>query len=80
MKEMKFAEFASTGQLLMSRFHQLSGGKSGRGCGNAPPRAEFMAHAGTIELTRNVTNVSSATTAGHRRDKKRNERLFMPTS
>ena len=52
IKEMKFAEFVSTGQLLISKFHQLSGGNSGSGCGNAPPRAESMAHAGTIELVK----------------------------
>ena len=80
MNDMKFAEFVSTGQLLMSRFHQLSGGKSGNGCGNAAPRAEFIAQAGTIELVRTVSNVSSAMTDGHLHDKKRNECLFIQTS
>src|SRR5712692_3948724 len=36
MKEMKAAEFESTGADVMSRFHQLSGGKSGKGPGSAP--------------------------------------------
>jgi len=64
MNDMKFPEFASTGQLLMSRFHQLSGGKSGSGCGKAPPRAEFIHHAGIIEVVRKVTSVSNATIEG----------------
>jgi hypothetical protein len=50
MKLMKLAEFESTGQLLISRFHQLSAGKSGSGCGNAPPRAAFIAQAIDREL------------------------------
>ncbi len=56
------------------------GGKSGIGCGKAPPRAEFMPHAGTIEVVRKVTSVSNATIEGFCRDKERNERLIMPTS
>jgi hypothetical protein len=51
------------------------GGKSGSGCGKAPPRAEFMPHAGTIEVVRKVTSVSNATIEGFCRDKERNERL-----
>jgi hypothetical protein len=58
----------------------LSAGKSGSGCGNAPPRVEFIAHAGIVELAKKATKVTSATNDGHRLDKKRNQRLFMPTS
>jgi hypothetical protein len=68
IKEIKFGEFGSTGQLLMSRFHQLSAGKSGSGCGSAPPRAEFIAQAGSTELVRNVTKVSSAISDEQLRD------------
>jgi hypothetical protein len=64
----------------MSTFHQLSDGKSGNGWGKAPPRVEFIAHAGIVELTRKVANVPNATIADARLDKKRNQRLFMPTS
>src|SRR5574341_2219962 len=60
IKAIKFAEFPSTGQLLISRFHQLSDGKSGNGWGRAPPREAFIANAGTAELARKATSVSQA--------------------
>src|SRR6185503_8965171 len=34
-----------TGQVLMSRFHQLSDGNSGSGTGNGPPRTASMGKA-----------------------------------
>ena len=80
IKEIKLAEFGSTGQLLISKFHQLSAGNSGSGCGMAPPRAESIAHAGRIELVRNIINVTSAIMDEQLRDKRPNRRLFMPTS
>jgi hypothetical protein len=55
----------------MSKFHQLSAGKSGNGCGNAPPRTEFIAHAGTIDVAKNASKVKPAMTDGIRFVKKR---------
>jgi hypothetical protein len=68
-KEIKLAEFGSTGQLLMSKFHQLSAGNSGSGCGRVPPRAASIARAGSTELVKNVNKVSSAIMDEHLRDK-----------
>jgi hypothetical protein len=61
----------------MSKFHQLSGGKSGSGCGKAPPRTEFMAQAGTISVTKNASKVRRAMIEGIRLVKKRKYRLVM---
>jgi hypothetical protein len=57
--------------LLISKFHQLSGGKSGSGCGKAPPRTEFIAHAGTVDVAKNANNVTRATIEYARRVKTR---------
>lgn len=80
MKLTKLAEFGSTGQLLISKFHQLSGGKSGSGCGNPPPRAEFIAQLGTVEAMTNASVVDTAMNRGNCLAKKRKERRNITTS
>src|SRR5262245_15615035 len=75
MKVIKFAELASTGQLLISRFHQLSAGKSGSGCGSAPPRIASMATVGATETIRKTTSARNAKKRVPCRDKTRRKCL-----
>src|SRR5712692_2075823 len=59
MKEMKAVEFESTGADVMSRFHQLSGGKRGKGPGNAPlATGPTSVAAESLRLAASVTRAS----------------------
>src|SRR5260221_12614375 len=61
MNEMNDALFGSTGAEEMSLFHQLSGGKSGRGWGSGPPRVAPCPAAS--EATCNAMATTSTTRA-----------------
>src|SRR5262249_1078936 len=71
MNEMYFDELESTGQLLMSRFHQLSAGNSGSGSGSAPLRVPVIAPADARDA-----KASSRASAAVRRINKRRRRII----
>src|SRR5713101_6127754 len=65
MKLMNAALPLSTGALLMSAFHQLSGGNNGSGWGRSPPRTGCAAsgNAAANPITTKASHTRNVTTA-----------------